>query len=221
MKTNHKKIMVPLSFLLSALLFVPSFGQVRAISFTPLSGQMGLGATGSDVTNLQTFLASNSYIYPEGIVSGYYGRLTQKAVAQLQLNYGLPTVGRVGPMTLTKINSLIASGYGLDISGPTISNVTVIKTNTIAGINWSTNEIAKGKVYYSALPMNVNEATENFAEPVIVGGASSVQGPNAQSSQSISIPNLQPNTVYYYMIVATDLSGNVSVTVPSSFTTNP
>lgn len=225
MKITTKKIGLAsvgfLAMLLLTLFLVPSLQSVKAVSFTPISGQMGIGSRGNDVTNLQTFLASNYYIYPEAKVTGYYGNLTANAVAQFQLNYGLPMVGRVGPLTIAKINSIIATGYGLDISAPIISGRSVQTTKTSAFVNWFTNETAKGKVYYSAAPWQLNETPYNFTEPIIIGGAPNAQSTTPAISQNIQISGLQPNTLYYYMIVSTDLSGNVSVTIPSTFTTNP
>jgi phosphodiesterase/alkaline phosphatase D-like protein len=43
----------------------------------------------------------------------------------------------------------------------------------------------------------------------------------ARVSQQVTVSNLQPNTKYWYVIVATDLNGNVSVFGPNNtFITN-
>lgn len=205
--------------ILSLLLFSASAANpVKSASYASINNQLGIGSTGNDVINLQTFLASNHDIYPEGIISGYYGRLTAKAVMQFQLYYGISMVGYVGPLTLAKINSVIASGYGIDIYGPLISNVSIEKTSTSAVLSWNTSETARGKVYYSTAPFQLIEAVGNFTGPVIIGGSSMVTA-NAQSNQSINIQNLQPNTMYYYIIESTDFSGNVTVTPQSTFST--
>lgn len=65
---------------------------------------MYLGVIGDDVVLLQEFLATDSGIYPEGLVTGYYGALTKKAVKRLQEKFGLEIVGIVGPKTREKIN---------------------------------------------------------------------------------------------------------------------
>src|SRR3989344_5919976 len=43
-----------------------------------------VGAKGEDVSRLQQFLAKDSSIYPEGLVTGYFAALTQKAVTRFQ-----------------------------------------------------------------------------------------------------------------------------------------
>lgn len=79
-----------------------------------LSSELNPGARSDDVTTLQTLLASDPEIYPEGIVSGFYGPKTTAAVRKFQAKYGLPAVGRVGPATLEKINEV----YGVSTSAP-------------------------------------------------------------------------------------------------------
>ena len=63
----------------------------------------------ADVRRLQILLATDKEIYPEGIVSGYYGLLTQKAVGKFQIKHGIvaspkaPGYGNVGPLTRAKL----------------------------------------------------------------------------------------------------------------------
>ncbi len=192
---------------------------VHAATFAPISSQMSVGSRGSNVTNLQLFLASDRNIYADDRVTGYYGMLTRAAVMQFQVNYGIPMVGNVGPMTLSRMNSVIAKGYGIDVYAPTIYNISVQKSNTSATFAWTTTELAGGKVYYSTSPLGISEAIGNFSEPSITGG-STMMALNSQSNQSVTVNNLQGGTKYYYILEAQDASGNVSVTVQSSFITN-
>lgn len=67
--------------------------------------------TRGGVTILQTFLARDPEIYPEGIKTGYFGLLTKLAVQRFQTKYGVATLGMpgygyVGPITKNKIYSL-------------------------------------------------------------------------------------------------------------------
>ena len=194
-------------------------GFAGATTFAPINSQLGFGATGNEVIKLQTFLASNQHLYPSGIISGYYGNLTRNAVMQFQLYYGIPAIGRVGPMTLAKMNEAISSGYGIDIYAPIVSNIAVQKTNTSATFTWYTSESAKGKLFYSTTPFNIRESGGMHTEPTIIGGTN-VLAINFQNSQTITIQGLQPNTLYYYIIESTDASGNIGVTTQSTFTTN-
>lgn len=74
------------------------------------------GLTNNDVKNLQTFLKTDSSIYPEGLITGYFGPLTQKAVQKFQIKYQIvnsmspesdPGYGYVGPKTRAKLNELM------------------------------------------------------------------------------------------------------------------
>ena len=52
-----------------------------------INQNLSLRSLGSEVTKLQSILATDSSIYPEGIISGYFGSLTQKAVQRFQCKY--------------------------------------------------------------------------------------------------------------------------------------
>ncbi len=79
-----------------------------------LTSDLNPGARGQAVTDLQAALKTNSSLYPEGLVTGYYGSLTTKAVQAFQAKYGIvssgtPTTtgyGRVGPKTRAKLNEV-------------------------------------------------------------------------------------------------------------------
>ena len=70
--------------------------------------------TGNQVTALQKFLAQDSSVYPEGLITGYYGQLTEKAVQRWQAKYsvvssGLPSTtgyGSAGPKTRARIKEI-------------------------------------------------------------------------------------------------------------------
>lgn len=81
-----------------------------------LTRALQLGSSGDDVSALQTFLAKNPELYPEGLVTGYYGSLTVKAVRRFQAMYGISQVGRVGPMTLQKLNELMGGSSAMPMS---------------------------------------------------------------------------------------------------------
>jgi len=86
-----------------------------------LTRELGLGASGDDVTQLQAFLAADSLLYPEGKITGYYGSLTVAAVRRFQERYGISQVGRVGPQTLLKLKEVMGQGMGGVLSAPSAS----------------------------------------------------------------------------------------------------
>jgi peptidoglycan hydrolase-like protein with peptidoglycan-binding domain len=64
------------------------------------------GSSGADVKKLQELLKTMPDVYPEGIVSGYFGALTLKAVKRFQMKYGIESLGITGPKTRFKLNEL-------------------------------------------------------------------------------------------------------------------
>ncbi len=180
-----------------------------------LTRQLQLGMTGSDVSSLQSFLAADNTIYPQGIVSGYFGNLTSSAVSNFQARNDLPTVGRVGPLTLSVINAQMISGMPSNSSAPIISNTSVSSSRTSANVSWNTNESAKGIVYYSTSPLSLGEHLTS----VDVSGSIALNDGAFRTSQTVTVPNLQPNTLYYYTVYTTDAAGNVSMTWPTTFVT--
>lgn len=69
------------------------------------------GSRGIEVTRLQTLLAKDASVYPEGQVTGYYGPATVRAVQRFQVKYAIAKPGSagygvVGPATRLKLNEL-------------------------------------------------------------------------------------------------------------------
>jgi peptidoglycan hydrolase-like protein with peptidoglycan-binding domain len=70
------------------------------------TAQLDLNATGAEVIALQNALKTDGE-FPLTIQStGFFGTITQTAVKAFQTKYGIEAVGRVGPETLQKLNSL-------------------------------------------------------------------------------------------------------------------
>lgn len=209
---NHHHMTNKISFsVLTAMLVVAPL----VASADTLLRQLQVGNSGSDVSALQTFLAADATLYPQGLVTGYYGFLTKSAVSNFQSRNGIAPVGRVGPATLPVINLQMAGGVVNNSAAPYISSVRVDSSRNSVNVVWLTNELAKGVVYYSTSPLTTYEN----ANSVTVSGATAATDSNFRTSQTVSIPNLQTNTVYYYLIYSTDQAGNVSVTWPATFQT--
>ncbi len=111
------EVVARLNELQKALAVITGGATTSTASAVPASGSytkpVPAGSTGGDVSALQNFLKSQgSDVYPEGIVSGYFGSLTQKAVQKFQEKNGIakpddPGYGTVGPKTRAKINELL------------------------------------------------------------------------------------------------------------------
>lgn len=204
----------------------------QAFAYTTVNSQLDLGETNSDVTSMQAFFKDNTAIYPEGLVTGYFGNLSRMAVERFQTQNNIVSsgsarttgFGRVGPSTKDAINVFINQGGWMtrDMSGPWINTANKTVTNNSATFTWNTNENATGKVFYNTSPVMMNEGDINSVGFGSTNGSVAINDNLARMSQQVSITNLQPNTIYYYVVVSTDLAGNVSVMGPNNtFRTNP
>lgn len=99
--------------LLAALIQQLAYLQsLEPISVYKFNKNLQLGNSGEDVHQLQMFLKSQGKdIYPEGLITSYFGSLTKRAVERFQVKYDIANPGEagyglVGPRTRAKINSL-------------------------------------------------------------------------------------------------------------------
>ncbi|MES3004574.1 MAG: fibronectin type III domain-containing protein [Patescibacteria group bacterium] len=196
-------------------------------SAAPLYRQLQLGMRGGDVSDLQVFLATNPSIYPSGLVTGYFGSLTQSAVQRFQaangiVSSGTPSTtgyGRVGPTTMATINAQMGGGVttGVDRMSPIIGAVTVSAGNSSSVINWNTSENASAIIYYSTSPLFMMEGSATTG--VTISGASNLVHSDLKASHSANLTGLQANTTYHYVVYVRDVNGNESITWPSTFRT--
>lgn len=93
-------------------LYSPLAEETPIKTLTIFIAPLYLGLKSEDVSRLQTLLASQPAIYPEGLVTGYFGPLTLKAVQRFQLEYKIitnqsdPGFGYVGPKTRAKLQEV-------------------------------------------------------------------------------------------------------------------
>lgn len=176
-----------------------------------LTQQLEFGMTNPEVATLQTFLAADSTIYPQGLVTSYFGFLTKSAVSNFQSRNNIDAIGRVGPITLAAINMQMANGTSVDNAEgagrvtnvgpmqPTLSNISVSKNSNSVTITWNSNVPATARVMYST------------QWPFSYRNAASVTSTNAPSyGQSVTINNLQSGTTYFYVLESLDPQGNFS-----------
>jgi peptidoglycan hydrolase-like protein with peptidoglycan-binding domain len=189
-------------------------------SAATLSRQLQFGMSGQDVSDLQSFLAQDNTIYPQGLVTGYFGLLTQSAVSNFQARNGISTVGRVGPITLSAINQQMNTGMnsGADRAAPIITSLNINTTNSSATFSWNTSKNSAAIIYYDTAPLYMIEGSPTSA--VTIGGTSFLVNTDLRVSHSGTITNLQSNTTYYYVVYVRDGSGNENITWPSTFHTN-
>lgn len=197
-------------------------------AFVPIASSADLGSRGTNVTNIQTFLASNPAFYPEGLITGYYGPLTAAAVRRFQVFYGIVSsgtpsttgFGRVGPATMARMNALIATGGSGSQTGslraPSIFNLNHTHTANSATFTFNTDEPTMARVVYGTNPLMFNEGDINSNGFGAIGGSSVNSSLGMGTSHSIVVSNLTANTNYYFTVVATDADGNVSVWGPNN-----
>lgn len=73
---------------------------------------LGRGTRSDEVRLLQEFLKQDPEIYPDGLVTGFFGIATEAAVKKFQEKHGIEAVGIVGPKTRAKLQELITQGAG-------------------------------------------------------------------------------------------------------------
>ncbi len=207
---------LPVAVLLTAMLWASS-----ASALSMLTSSLDFGARGSNVTSLQQFLAADVSVYPEGLVTGYYGSLTRAAVQRYQCKQGIVCTGnaastgygRVGPRTLAAINASIGGvSTGGDVSAPIMSTVLSSTSSSAATFTWTTNEPARGIVFYGTSAMPMTEGTPGT--PAAVGGTAVAESAFGYN-HSLSVTGLSANTNYYFVARSEDASGNVQITWPA------
>ncbi len=207
--SNHFIFKTGVCLTLLTLIMLPSLASAE------ITSSLRVGSRNTDVTELQTFLASDTTLYPQGLITGYFGSMTKAAVIRFQGRNGLTADGIVGPRTRAMINAQLG-GVSDTAAARIISNISVVPSRTSAVVNWSTNGAAQGMVYYSPTPLTTYE----YENAVTVSGLTAMTDTTARPTQSVSITNLQPNTTYHYLIYVTGQNGMVSVTWPATFTTS-
>lgn len=84
------------------------------------------GKQGEEVIRLQRLLSQYPDIYPDGVVTGYYGQLTKNAVMRFQKKHGISPIGVVGPETRAKLNQIVSSIKKGEVSTSTQSDGVIV-----------------------------------------------------------------------------------------------
>ncbi|MDO8572186.1 MAG: peptidoglycan-binding protein [bacterium] len=141
------------------------------INVAILMRQLGIGMSGNDVRVIQEILAKDPTLYPEGLITGYFGSATFRAVQRFQRKNDLDPVGTVGPKTLAKLNGIIVMKQNVAlITQPVASEGTYPPASSSTQITTSVDPI----------PMNPT---------VVVGVASTTNTLNETTQSSVELPS--------------------------------
>lgn len=108
-----------------AAVVVPTIKDVKAVSDNTSYLQNKQNLTYSEIATLQTALAKDKSVYPEGYITGIYGQLTHSALIRFQKKYSLSAEGYYGPQTRAKIIEVFGvSATSQNTPSPTIDTQT-------------------------------------------------------------------------------------------------
>lgn len=141
-------------------------GTGASVMFT---SDLTIGSTGAEVTALQQWLVSKGYmVMPAGVAYGYFGPLTQSALAKYQAEAGIsPAVGYFGPITRAKVNAMAGTPGtpgtpttpGAGITTPGVEG-TLAVTSSSAGV---ASTVYEGDSMASVLGMKVDAKQSDIA----------------------------------------------------------
>lgn len=75
-------------------------------AYAEIRRELREGISGDDVELIQILLSLDSSIYPHGLITGFYGRLTAQAIKNFQKKYGIQETGTIGPRTRGQLNKI-------------------------------------------------------------------------------------------------------------------
>jgi len=96
-----------------SIFFVFAFGCQYALA-DDFSG-LNVGSRSEQVKSLQEVLKQDAAIYPEGLTTGYFGPMTQKAIQKVQTRCSLPETGVVDDDT---VRCIFPRDYRVRVSSP-------------------------------------------------------------------------------------------------------
>ncbi|MDO8552245.1 MAG: peptidoglycan-binding domain-containing protein [bacterium] len=127
------------------------------------AGSLKRGSSGADVTRLQQFLAQDRSIYPEGIVSGTFGPLTEKAVQRFQVKNGIVNSGTPSTTGYGAVGPRTAAAMALGCAGASTPSPTSVVGGFIA-----VSPYARGNSRSIAVQVTANAANSCSASTYIL-----------------------------------------------------
>ncbi len=182
------------------------------------------GSQAKSVYLLQMVLNKGGY-YPEGLITGYFGPLTEKAIKAYQSKNNLPTSGKLDSATINSLQNLVSKFYPVCRSKkPTSNQRTITVRSPKSGETWYA-----GKTYYITWnPINIQPASSSAKNYVTINlelntpdCPTGAQCSLAPSYQPYLVAAKAPDTGYYRWTVPNDLppvyfGGNKVITIKSS-----
>jgi peptidoglycan hydrolase-like protein with peptidoglycan-binding domain len=155
-------------FLFAISILAPAFAYAQTTDPNVIQFGSGfhVGDTGERVKVLQTLLATDKTIYPEGLVTGYYGNLTKGAIMRYQKLNGLEQVGYVGPKTLALLNSWLLRQQGKQANSTSQSNSTATTMDFATTCQVTTNGVTTSLRWPKSIPCPKDTAVTNTTMPV-------------------------------------------------------
>ena len=201
-----------------------------ALAQSELTRSLSLGARGNDVRYLQEFLARDPKIYPEGLITGYFGPRTFTAVKKWQQKNGIDAIGIAGPKTIAKIKetSRAAAAQPGAPADETSLETEAAATDAAPSVSGDTAppEIvlavsvpAPTNVYVEFTPNEEVIATYEYGLSTKYGSSQEVWNQYFSSPAGTYIENLIPATTYQVRAKAADRAGNIGYSQNYTFTT--
>ncbi|MBI2612405.1 peptidoglycan-binding protein [Candidatus Kaiserbacteria bacterium] len=170
------------------------------------------GMSGDDVRDLQELLSQDSDIFPSGLITGFFGALTEQAVKRFQEKHGIERLGIFGPKTQAKILALFV---GRELPPGIIKRL---------GLGTSTTTPGAGVVTICHKPAGASPQTIVIAVPAL--GAHLAHGdtagicPGAATTTPPTSPPPPPADTTAPVISGQAVSGISSTTAMLSWSTN-
>ncbi|MBI1866624.1 MAG: peptidoglycan-binding protein [Candidatus Staskawiczbacteria bacterium] len=181
-----KKSLFLKSIILASVLFFPISTFANTTNNIP-PGYFQKGANGEFVKDIQNILKNDSLIYPQGLVTGFYGPATEQAVKNLQARYGLPQTGVIDSET---IQILFPNNVQLNVITPNGGEVWNKENNNT--ILWSVTVgpiIADGR----ELAPSASSKPESVSKPLIA--------PFFKKASIDLVKDSDPNFIYHIATV--------------------
>lgn len=90
-------------------------GEIKSVQtelYEAISDSLEEGMTHEDIREIQKLLATDPEIYPEGLTTGYYGKLTREALKRFQKKNGLEVTGAIDEDTRALLEEYLSEKFG-------------------------------------------------------------------------------------------------------------